>query len=73
MFPNTEKKKDAREKTYSFEEVREIHKDAYKPWTVELDKELAEMFDEGVNIRDLAKHFGRTKGAMKLLCIKMTK
>ena len=52
------------EKSYSIEEVRTRHKDAYKPWTEELDEELIEMYEEGINIRDLAKHFGRTRGAI---------
>jgi F-box protein 18 (helicase) len=52
------------EKAYSVEEVRINHKDAYKPWTPELDNELTVMFCEGVNVKDMAKHFGRTRGAI---------
>ena len=52
------------EKSYSVEEVRTVHKDAYRPWTKELDDELSSMYREGVNIKDMAKHFGRTKGAI---------
>lgn len=48
-----------------FEQIREKHKDAYKPWTTELDDELTVMYCEGVNIRDMSKHFGRTKGAIR--------
>ncbi len=54
-----------KEKAYSLEEIREKHKDAYKPWTRELDDELENMYCEGVNIRDMAKHFGRTTGAIR--------
>jgi len=61
----TEKKKLTNDKAYSYDEVRETHKDAYKPWTDELDQELTVMYCEGVNVRDLAKHFGRTKGAIR--------
>jgi superfamily I DNA/RNA helicase len=53
------------EKKQSFEEVRKTHKDAYMPWTEKLDYELTVMFCEGVNVRDMANHFGRTKGAIK--------
>jgi DNA-directed RNA polymerase specialized sigma24 family protein len=53
------------EKSYSVEEVRTKHKDAYKPWTEELDEELTEMYEEGINIGSLAKHFGRTRGAIR--------
>jgi len=53
------------EKTYSFEQIRKKHKEAYKPWTTEFDDELTVMYCEGINIRDMAKHFGRTKGAIR--------
>ena len=53
------------EKAYSVDEVRTRHKDAYKPWTEETDDELTVMYYEGVNVKDLAKHFGRTKGAIR--------
>lgn len=53
------------EKMYNVEEVREKHHEAYQRWTDDLDDELALMFREGVNLRDLAKHFGRTKGAIQ--------
>jgi F-box protein, helicase, 18 len=52
------------EKAYSVEEVRKKYKDAYKPWTPELDTKLTIMFCEGVNPKDMAKHFGRTRGAI---------
>lgn len=52
-------------KAYSIDKIREKHNDAYKPWTEELDDELTVMFCEGVNIKDMAKHFGRTRGAIK--------
>ncbi|HTM64915.1 MAG TPA: UvrD-helicase domain-containing protein [Flavipsychrobacter sp.] len=52
-------------KAYSHDMIREKHKDAYKPWTPELDAKLEQMFSEGVNLRDLAKHFGRTRGAIE--------
>jgi superfamily I DNA/RNA helicase len=52
------------EKAYSVDEIRTKHKDAYKPWTPELDDELTIMFCEGVNQKDMAKHFGRTRGAI---------
>lgn len=61
----TEKVETENGKAYSYDAVREKHKDAYKPWTDELDQELTVMYCEGVNIRDLAKHFGRTKGAIR--------
>lgn len=52
------------ENAYSVDEVRTSHKDAYKPWTTGLDDELTIMFCEGIHVKDLAKHFGRTRGAI---------
>ncbi|MEO6948857.1 MAG: UvrD-helicase domain-containing protein [Ginsengibacter sp.] len=60
-----EKKENNIKKAYSFEELRTMHKDAYMPWTPELDDELTIMYCEGVNPKDMAKHFGRTRGAIK--------
>jgi ATP-dependent exoDNAse (exonuclease V) beta subunit len=51
-------------KTNSFQQIRQTHKSAYLPWTDELDEELTTMYCEGVNIRDMMKHFGRTRGAI---------
>lgn len=60
----SEKKEPVNGKAYSVIEVRDTHKDAYKPWTEELDNQLTVMYCEGINVRDMAKHFGRTKGAI---------
>jgi len=48
----------------SVEKSRETNKGAYQPWTKELDEELTILWMEGVNPKDLALHFGRTKGAI---------
>jgi superfamily I DNA/RNA helicase len=60
----TAKQESKSEKAYSIEEVRKKHKEAYQPWTIELDTELTTMYCEGVNPKDMAKHFGRTRGAI---------
>jgi IS30 family transposase len=54
-----------KEKSYSVENIREKHKAAYQPWTPKLEDELTVMYCEGVNVRDMGKHFGRTRGAIK--------
>jgi len=51
-------------KSYSVKEVRETYTGAYQPWTDALDKELTLMFREGIHLKDMAKHFGRTKSAI---------
>jgi hypothetical protein len=58
------KLKEIKEKSWSVEESREKNKDAYKPWTTELDEELTHMFCSGINIKDMSKHFGRSKSAI---------
>jgi hypothetical protein len=47
------------------EESREKNKKAYMPWTSELDKELTEMFCNGIDEKIMAKHFNRSRGAIK--------
>ena len=59
--PDTESRS---ERAYSVENVRSQHKDAYRPWTEDLNEELTVMYREGVTVKDMATHFGRTKGAI---------
>jgi len=61
----TDNKEITTKKAYTFDEVRIKHKEAYKPWTPELNHELTVMYFEGVKPRDIAKHFGRTGGAIR--------
>lgn len=51
-------------KAYTVKAVRDVHRDAYKPWTTDLDNELTVMYCEGVKLKDMANHFGRTRGAI---------
>ncbi|MGN7819161.1 UvrD-helicase domain-containing protein [Chitinophaga sp. 22536] len=57
--------KESIEKAYSYEEVRLNHKDAYMPWTAALDNELTALYCKGVKIKEMAKYFGRTDGAIR--------
>jgi superfamily I DNA/RNA helicase len=67
-FDRSAKKKETgrktEEKTYTVVEKRQSHKEAYQPWSPELDKELIAMADTGASVGDMAEHFGRTKGAV---------
>ncbi len=54
----------SKEKAFMIDEIRMKHREAYMPWTRELDSELRRMFDDGISINKIAKHFGRTKGAI---------
>ncbi len=53
-----------KEKAYSVDKVRESHAGAYNKWTTELDGELTQMYCERHTLKDMAKHFGRTPGAI---------
>lgn len=52
-------------KSSFFDKTRERHPDAYSSWTVESDSELKAMLNKGIKVKELAKHFGRTRGAIK--------
>lgn len=52
-------------KSYSVAEFRTRYKDAYRPWTDEIDKQLSELFAEGTKVKDLSVQFGRTSGAIR--------
>lgn len=58
------KLKEIKEKSWSVAEAREKNQGAYKPWTTELDEELTQMFCNGINIKDMSKHFGRSRSAI---------
>jgi F-box protein 18 (helicase) len=48
-----------------YDEIRKEHNGAYRPWRPDLDEELTIMYCEGLNVRDMSIHFGRTKGAIR--------
>ncbi|MEO8853016.1 MAG: UvrD-helicase domain-containing protein [Ginsengibacter sp.] len=54
-----------KEKSWSVAEAREKNKQQYMPWTPELDQELTEMYCNGIHEKDLCKHFGRSRSAIK--------
>ncbi len=53
-----------KEKPYGFDKIRENHKDAYRPWTDADDAMLKKLFGSSDTIAEIAKNFGRTKGAV---------
>ena len=63
-FKSLNKKEDADEKSYSVENIRETHKQAYQPWTLDDDNKLEMLFCEGKKVKELAKIFGRNDGAI---------
>jgi hypothetical protein len=48
----------------SFEEIRKKFPKAYMPWKKEEDEKLRELFVKDIPIKDLAKDFGRKRGAI---------
>lgn len=52
------------DKAYSVEKIREVHKQAYTPWTTEDDNKLEQLFCEGKKTKELAQLFGRNEGAI---------
>ena len=54
-----------RKKTYTLEEKRNEHGNAYIPWEEEADQLLCRLYDEGNSISVLAEMFERTKGAIR--------
>ena len=59
------KSENQKEQSYSFDTIREKYKDAYKPWTAELDKQLEYLCCDGLETKELAKYFGRSTGAIR--------
>ena len=52
-------------KAYSVQAIRKSYKGAYQKWTDFEDSELTEMYCEGLSVREMSEHFGRTKGAVQ--------
>ena len=52
-------------KSYSVEQIRKKHPNAYKPWTEDDDVLLAHYYNMGLSIKKLAKKFERNEGAIR--------
>ncbi|MCC6702841.1 MAG: ATP-dependent helicase [Fluviicola sp.] len=52
-------------KAFSFQEIRLKFQQAYFPWTKESDDELLHLKKKGEKVSNIAKHFGRTNGAIR--------
>lgn len=58
------RKSEESEKTYTVEEIRKQHGNAYKSWSPEEDEELELLEKEGMSLGELALKFGRKRGAI---------
>ena len=45
-------------------EQRALHPNAYRPWTAEIDTELASAYGNGATVAELTTRFGRQRGAI---------
>jgi len=52
--------------------TRNIYPRAYETWTVEEDRELLGLFQDGYPVDELAQHFGRQPGAIRSRLYKLT-
>ena len=58
-------KKTIKNDNSKMDEIKKVHLLAYEKWTDELDFELTELYCTGNSIKDIAKHFNRTDGAIR--------
>ena len=63
-FKELKEPKQADGKAYSVEKIRETHKQAYSPWTIEDDNKLELFFCQGKKVKELAQIFERNEGAI---------
>jgi ATP-dependent DNA helicase PIF1 len=62
---------DKKEKSYSVETIRNIHKNAYRSWSPEEERELITRHKNGEGISLLSKIFGRQIGSIRARLIKL--
>ncbi len=55
----------ADKKSYSMEDKRKTHRNAYQPWTDEDDNRLELLYCQGKSVADLSKEFRRNNGAIR--------
>ncbi|SFS33341.1 DUF3276 family protein [Sphingobacterium wenxiniae] len=51
-------------KSYTLDDIREQHPQAYRPWSTEDDEKLEALFCEGKTVKELANIFERKEGAI---------
>lgn len=52
-------------KSYTIEDMRLKHENAYKPWTYKDDEKLEIYFVTGKKVSEIAEIFGRNEGAIR--------
>lgn len=64
-FNRVAKKIASLNKSYSLDDIREKHPQAYQPWSLEDDEKLETLFCEGKSVKELASFFERNDGAIR--------
>lgn len=64
-FTTSAKEEPKRKNTYTLEEKRQEHGNAYLPWEKEADECLIRLYDEGKTIKELAEIFERNNGGIR--------
>jgi hypothetical protein len=59
------------EKSYSVDDIRKEHNNAYKEWSESDDELLKRLYSEGVCIDDLSKKLGRLQGGIRSRLVKL--
>ena len=57
--------RESENKSYSLDDIREKHPQAYQPWSLEDDEKLETLFCEGKSVKELASIFERNDGAIR--------
>ncbi|MEO6695218.1 MAG: UvrD-helicase domain-containing protein [Ignavibacteria bacterium] len=70
-YVKDKKKKKLNVPSYSYDRVRVVHKAAYTAWNKKADEELTKMYLQNLSVSSMAKHFGRTEGAVTSRIIKL--
>jgi len=58
------RKSDKSEKAYSISEIRNTHKNAYRPWDDDEEKRIVELSNEGMTAKEIGEIVGRNRGAI---------
>lgn len=64
-FNRAAKKITSLNKSYSLDDIREKHPQAYQPWSLEDDEKLETLFCEGKSVKELASILERNDGAIR--------
>jgi len=59
------RKSEEKPKTYSLDDKRAVHKNAYSPWTAEEEQQLMDLHHKGFKVKEISETLGRNEGAIQ--------